>query len=540
MNWKSISAGIGMGMGALAMMAAVPGAGGSLQAQTALPPGGTGQAQSQPKLEVGSKADLRADFNAGSEVKAATRITPQQAKELFRSVDDILRFSSEDSKLAIRSKVKRRLTTRQAVEQYILERLKNDEDAKRMQRGEIVLKKFGLLDRDFQLGPFMVSLLKEQIAGYYDDKTKTVNLLDWIEPEQQKSVLAHELTHALQDQRVNLQQWQLKTETGLSHNVVEDNRHLAGDEQDTARDAALEGQAMAVFIDWELKPGGKSLLTAGDDVKDQMDQMGDASGSPVLARAPLLLQQELLFPYKQGLKFEMALLKAQGVEAAFAGVLDHPPSTTYEILNPRAYEESKKSPVLRMPDVHRLLDADYEPYDIGAMGQLDVSILTELFGGEVLSGALTPEWNGGLYYAAQKKSAHTAEEKASTASLSLLYFSDWKTEKAARAIAEMYAREVNLKYSGVSLDEASDSAPGEKIYKTSEGPVLIAVNGTQVFISESFDLTTARKLQLLLTGAQQSEQLRMATAPAQPRQELASALRQFLGGCGMMKAALAH
>ena len=40
-------------------------------------------------------------------------------------------------------------------------------------------------------------LLKEQVAGYYDPKTKTVNLLDWLGAEQQKPVLAHELTHAL-------------------------------------------------------------------------------------------------------------------------------------------------------------------------------------------------------------------------------------------------------------------------------------------------------------------------------------------------------
>ena len=38
-------------------------------------------------------------------------------------------------------------------------------------------------------------------------------------------------------------------------------------------------------------------------------------------------------------------------------------------------------PLLHMPDVHPLLDADYKPYDVGVMGELDVRILTELFGG---------------------------------------------------------------------------------------------------------------------------------------------------------------
>ena len=134
-------------------------------------------------------------------------ITPEQAKELFHSVDELTRFASEETGLPQKSEVKRVLTTRAAVEKYLTEKFNEDEDAKRMQRGEIVLKKFGLLDRDFDLKPFMLALLKEQIAGYYDSKTKTVYLLDWIDPETQKPVLVHELTHALQDQHTDLEKW---------------------------------------------------------------------------------------------------------------------------------------------------------------------------------------------------------------------------------------------------------------------------------------------------------------------------------------------
>ena len=85
----------------------------------------------------------------------------------------ILSFASDDTQLPIKHEVKKRLITRDEVEKYVLDKFKDDKDAKRMQQEEIVLKKFGLLDRDFQLQPFLVSLLKEQIAGYYDNKTKT-------------------------------------------------------------------------------------------------------------------------------------------------------------------------------------------------------------------------------------------------------------------------------------------------------------------------------------------------------------------------------
>ena len=130
-----------------------------------------------------------------------------------------------------------------------LEKFNEDEDAKRMQRSEIVLKKFGLLDRDFNLKPFLLALLKEQIEAYYDPKTKTVNMLDWISVDEQKPVLAHELTHALQDQHLDLDKWSDQTPPDVSHTAPEDNDHLAKDELDTAREAVTEGQATAVMMD---------------------------------------------------------------------------------------------------------------------------------------------------------------------------------------------------------------------------------------------------------------------------------------------------
>jgi hypothetical protein len=465
-------------------------------------------------------------------------ITPEQTAELFRSVNQILSFASEDSQLPIKHEVKRRLITRDEVEKYIQDKLKDDKDAKRMQREEIVLKKFGFLDRDFQLEPFLVSLLKEQIAGYYDNKTKTVNLLDWVEPDEQKPVLAHELTHALQDQHIDLDKWEPDDPDTVSKDVTEDNQRLSIDERGTARDAVLEGQAMAVYLDYTLKPQGKSLKTSPDVMRTPQDETEVADSSPVMARAPLLLQQSLLFPYRDGLGFEQRLLKDKGAKYAFLGVMDRPPSTSFEIMNPQAYEHSVTPPLLRMPDVHGLLDATWQPYDIGVMGELDVRILTELFGGPQEAAMLTPQWKGGLYYAAQSVQAKTPEQQAATSSLGLLYLSAWRSEAAATEFAKMYARELSKKYSGVARDPASESSPLEQIYKTSEGPVLIVREGSQVFISESFDLTLAHKLQFLFFGAQQDGQIQQAGTrlPA----ELSAHLAQIITSCGLMKASLLH
>jgi hypothetical protein len=462
---------------------------------------------------------------------AQAAMTKEQAKELFRSVDEILSFVSTDTKLPIEHSVKRKLISRDEVNRYLREKFDEDEGAKRMERSEVVLKKFGLLDRDFHLRPFLLSLLTEQIAGFYDNKTKTVNLLDWIEPDEQRPVLAHELTHALQDQKIGLTKWSDVSLNGTSHNVQEDNRHLQVDEAETARDAVAEGQAMAVFVDYTLRSTGKTIADAPELADRLKDQVTDTSGSPVMARAPLMLQESLLFPYSEGLSFEQAILVKAGKDAAFAGVLANPPSSSFEIMNPDAYMAHTAVPVLRLPDIHPLIDAEYLPYDIGVMGELDVRMLAELFGGREIATALAPAWDGGVYYAAQRKAATTAAEKESTASISLLYYSRWKNADSARSFMRIYANQIPRKYSGVvrrSKDEADEE---EQVYSTNEGDVLISRSGAKVFIGEGFNVALSRKLRDSIASVQTEGPMHLATLP---QHEPSLAMVQLLESFGAM------
>src|ERR1039458_5061183 len=159
---------------------------------------------------------------ATENAKAGTRITPQQARQPFSPLDELLKFSSQETGLPIKGAVKRQIISRAAVESYMKQKFDEDESARRPQRSEIVLKKFGLLDRDFALKPFLLALLTEQVEAYYDSKTKTVNMLDWVSIEEQKPVLAHELTHALQDQHSDLDKWSDQTPDEVSLNAAGD------------------------------------------------------------------------------------------------------------------------------------------------------------------------------------------------------------------------------------------------------------------------------------------------------------------------------
>src|SRR5437667_1586070 len=266
------------------------------------------------------------------------KISPKEAEELFRSVDEILQFASKDTSLPIKQPVKRTLTSRDQVVAYITKHMSEDEDAQRLRRSELVLKKFGLLPRDFDLQTFLLALLREQVAGYYDPKTKTVNLLDWVDVEQQRPVLAHELTHALQDQSFGLEKWMKAGAADLAGNSRDSTQgDIENDETAAARQAVVEGQAMVVLIDYMLAPTGQSLKDSPQIVEAlKQGMLLGTADSIQFHNAPLYLKEALTFPYRFGIDFVADVLAKDGKEKAFAGVFANPPRTRREVMDPKA------------------------------------------------------------------------------------------------------------------------------------------------------------------------------------------------------------
>lgn len=458
----------------------------------------------QPPGNPPSQAQKNADQTPSATTETEQKISPKEAEELFRSVDEILQFASKDTDLPIKHEVKRRLVTRDEVEAYLKKSMEEDKGAKRLQRTELVLKKFGLLPRDFDLQTFLVALLREQVAGYYDAKTKTVNLLDWIDADQQKPVLAHELTHALQDQSFGLEKWMKVDDVDLDEKKHLTESDIENDEAGEAREAVVEGQAMVVLVDYMLAPTGQSLLAA-PQVADAMTEgmLVGTSDSPEFQKAPLFLREELTFPYRYGLDFEAALLKV-GKERAFAGAFGDPPQTSRQIMEPQTYLSGEKIPPMPLPDFRQDFK-NYERFDVGAMGEFDVSILMDQYVGADVSKKIYPQWRGGYYYAARLKGDASAP-------LAILYVSRWASPEAAAQFAAIYAKGIAKRYKKVQ--EAADdennrvadlqtvaSLAGTHSWLTEEGIVLIAVQGDTVFITESLDQPITEHLEQEVLGA---------------------------------------
>jgi hypothetical protein len=464
--------------------------------------------------------------------KEEVKITPREAEELFHSVDEILAFDSKQTGLPIKKEVKRKLTSREEVVSYLTKHM-NDEDTQRLRRSEMVLKKFGLLPRDFDLEKLLVALLREQVAGYYDPKTKTVNLLDWVPIEEQEPVMAHELTHALQDQTINLEKWMKKGEKDLAE-IKKDptSAEIENDEMDNARQAVIEGQAEAVMLQYALAPVGRSIVDSPDLV-DAMES-GMVNGTPdstVFKDAPIFLKESLTFPYSYGLEFAVKLIQKNG-KKSFADVLHNPPHTTRQIMQPETYLSGERIEPMRVPEFARDFKA-YQKFDIGAMGEFDVAVLVQQYAGKRLSKRLYPEWRGGYYYAARPK----ADAKAP---LGLLYVSRWSSSEKASEFAAIYARSLGQRYkkaveAGDTLldkpgldkpglgkpgseksasDKSEPQNPDDKVsevkvdvlqgrhtWTTEEGTVVIEEQGDTVLISESLDAATTQTLEREVFGA---------------------------------------
>ena len=386
--------------------------------------------------------DNRSLGDIAREIRAKKRseisITAEDAKEFFASLDQILEFASKDTGFPRRGPVKRQLIGRSRIDAYMAQELSKQVEEDRLDRSELVLKKMGLLPADFELKSFLMKAVGQHLAGYYDLRDKTMYLLNWVPLEMQRPVMAHELTHALQDQNYDLSRLREPEPASKVQpaNAPESVSGTDEDEHGIAQRSVLEGQAMVVMIDYLLRPQGITLA-GSPDAQDLVSSTVESYDSPIkLHDAPRVLKETTMFPYHEGLDFEVELLRRVGKTKAFAGPFVRVPSNTHQILHPDAYLAKAATPSVRIPDLRPILGSGYELLDSGMIGELDTRIMAREFGRENDLFTVAANWKGGGYVAVKR--AGIPNQKLTTADISLLYVSRWKNAKAAKRFVEIY------------------------------------------------------------------------------------------------------
>jgi hypothetical protein len=433
------------------------------------------------------------------DITTEVKMTPEDTKKLFEAVDKILAFASQDSGFPKHGTVKRQLVSREEVEKYTSDQFKKAQFLQRLGRSELTMKKFGFLPRDFNLREFLVKANGSQIAGYYDPETKSISMLNWVPPDRQEPILAHELTHALQDQNYGLKTWM----QGTAAKERPGDRKLTDpdDESAAARKAVVEGQAMVVYVDYLLAPYGRTLKNTPGLIYQMEDPAVKATiESQMIHDAPIILREAGTFPYKEGLIFEGEVLQEGDKQMAFAGVFARPPRNSHEVLQPRAYLNREALSAVHIPDLSDILHTQYEVYDAGDIGELDVRALLKQYATGRVADDLSSAWRGGAY-TAFRKTAATAGGDPTTADLALVYESHWKSPESAAYFARFYASTVSKRYRTTVSLQSGKSCVGKQCplssvqISTEEGPVIIEQwADNRVVVCESFDQTLADKL----------------------------------------------
>jgi 2-amino-4-hydroxy-6-hydroxymethyldihydropteridine diphosphokinase len=184
-------------------------------------------------------------------------------------------------------------SSREELERFLERSFAEQLPAEKAEAVAAVYVRLGLLPDTLQLVPLLRSLLLEQVMGYYDPRSDTLFVVEGVPEEQLEPVLVHEMVHALQDQRIDLD--------SLTRALKGDNDRAA------AAQAALEGHATYVMMEWLLsrQTGGSVDLAALPDLGAILGGLGPAvlAGTPVLSDAPRVIRESLIFPYMGGLVF---------------------------------------------------------------------------------------------------------------------------------------------------------------------------------------------------------------------------------------------
>src|SRR6266853_3654447 len=257
---------------------------------------------------------------------ATTTAPPPKSSqaEFVQAADEVLHDMSEITGLSLVYPLKKTLRSRDEIRAYVIRQMDEDKDAGQRYADAKSAEAFGLLPKNFDLDSFMVELLTEQIAGLYDPKAHEFYIANWIPLSDQRMVMAHELTHALEDQHFQIETWVKAARPN--------------EDAELARDAVLEGSAMAAMIEFLMVGTGRSLKDLPEF--DPSMLLGDLGSTPTLKAAPPFLKDALIFPYIGGLTFSAAILKNTGW-AALPGVFEKPPVSTQQILHPALYRSGK-------------------------------------------------------------------------------------------------------------------------------------------------------------------------------------------------------
>lgn len=363
-------------------------------------------------------------LTAGAPLAAARPADEAEVARVRKQADDIIHAVEKLRGLELKRKVDVGIKDRDELRKFVLDELEKDmpdEKAKALERTYV---KIGFLKPGVDLKKTLVDLYTEQIAGFYDPETKQLYLIEHGGPEQ-AMLMAHELTHALQDQSFDLQKLQKS---------IEDN-----DDRSMALTALIEGDATVAMVAFLLKEQAgvemdvKSIPDIGMILKmsNQLGSLlGGDAGQEKIKNAPKILSEDLLFGYMAGASYCQKLIKAGGGYKAVSQAFKDLPVSTSQIMHPEKYAKHLQPIEVTLPDLAAKLGSGWKLLVKNVMGEFNTALLLK----EKLSSGTADRaadgWAGDAWQALEGPDGQVV----------FCWYTTWETEKDAEEFDAAYKK----------------------------------------------------------------------------------------------------
>ena len=380
---------------------------------------------------------------------------------IVSATDAVLKETSDLRELSILKEVKSGAQSRSEIERMIVKNLDEESSPAEIRATEVALKAFGLAEPDFQYRPFLIKLLTEQVAGYYDPKAQQFYLADWIELEGQKPVMAHELTHALQDQHFNLRRFE-KWPKGDS-------------DAELAAHALIEGDATLAMTLYMAKHPMVALAF--------IRSLGsEGTASEQFKQAPRAIRESLMFPYEEGTAWATQLYRRGGwqlVSQAFTKL----PQSSEQIMHPEKYFSYELPVKLTLPDFKPLLGAGWKKTETDVNGEWGCYlILDQYLNDEEESKRAAEGWAGDRF---------AVYEGSKPGEVFIAQLLMWDSENDSKEFFDAYAKRNEKRYPDAKALPENTEVHQE--WKTETGKMVLERNGKRVLAFEGLPLSADSK-----------------------------------------------
>jgi hypothetical protein len=333
----------------------------------------------------------------------------------------------------------------------------------------------GLIQPGIQIDPdTRVKMIASNIAGFYDPENKRLHVISDVENlgADEKVTLAHEYTHALQDQQFDLTQYQARAQTTDAY---------------LATMAVPEGDATVVM----------SLYLYGNTAASDWDYLAYraafADRSVITATGVSTRTGQIAyFPYIQGAQFVAALWLDGKGWAEVNHAYSDPPKSTSQVLHPSRYFTSLATPIpIPLPDLGPTLGKGWSPaIKNDTLGEFVTSVHLDEFLHDPPSALRAAEgWAGDTFALWQ------APGEQPTGSLGLQAFAwqiAWDTPRDASEFLTAYADLLNARVGKNRTMERQDA--NLRWYSGSAGSGLVRLTNDRTLVLWGPDKATVERL----------------------------------------------